>query len=60
MSRTPVTPGDTDPAQRPWVIEVNIAGFRVLRTATKPRHLIGVDPRIVIPPLLRLRRAEVR
>jgi hypothetical protein len=58
MSSTTVTPSFTDPDQRQWVVEVNIAGFRILRSAEKRRHLLGINPRIVLPPQLPLRPSE--
>lgn len=36
MSSTTVTPSFTDPDQRQWVVEVNIAGFRILQRREAP------------------------
>ena len=46
----------TDPAtardaeQAPvWVVELNFAGYRILRWARRRRHLLGLGPRALAP-----------
>jgi hypothetical protein len=54
MPSTTVSPGTTSPgttetAQLRWIVEFNLAGFRVLRRAEKRRHLLGFNPGGFIP-----------
>jgi hypothetical protein len=38
-----------------WVVEMNIAGFRIRRRLQRRRHLLGVNPTALASPDLRVR-----
>lgn len=56
MPSATATPTVAEPDRHQWIVEVNIAGFRIMRHAT--RHLLTVNHQLFTPRPLPLRHAE--
>lgn len=58
MPSATATPTVAEPDRDQWIVEVNIAGFRIMRHATRRRHLLTVNHQLFTPRPLPLRHAE--